>query len=78
MREQAAAKVEIPVEAAYQAAQARALRTTEALILAEAQVFNLSGKLERLETENGELRSELADLRASELEGEGEPDGAYD
>jgi hypothetical protein len=54
----------VSVEYAFRAAVAQSARLTEALIMAQAYGLEQSGRLERLERENTELRTEVGDLRA--------------
>lgn len=69
----------VSAECAYQAAVGRALRTTEALILAEAQIVELHGQLNLRAEENGRLRQRLDEYskdREPEEPGEVDGDGA--
>lgn len=59
MREQQAPAMEVSAHDAYQAAEQRALRTTQALILAEAQNLTLSNRVRELEALTKEQRAEL-------------------
>lgn len=52
---------QVTADAAYAAAEARALRTTSALIISEAQVLTLRGELERVTRERDELLERTAD-----------------
>jgi hypothetical protein len=55
---------ELPADAAYEAARVRALRTTEALILAEGQVVSLERDLAAASQMMEEFRADAAKLRA--------------
>lgn len=52
---------EVSAQAAFVAAEDRALRTTKALIMSEALVVTLRANVERLERENTEYAARLAD-----------------
>jgi hypothetical protein len=50
---------EVPAEAAYVAARDRAMRTTQALIEAEARIVDLSWRLDVATGDNQQLRADL-------------------
>lgn len=52
---------EVPADVAYRAAEERAVRTTRALILAEAQVATLERRVAELERERGEVEHDGAE-----------------
>lgn len=66
----------VSAECAYQAAVGRALRTTEALILAEAQIVELHGQLNMRAEENDRLRQRLDEYSKDREPGEVDGDGA--
>ena len=59
---------EVSSAAAYAAAEERAVRTTRALILSEAQVLTLRQQVARLEEENFDLRRRLEDATTPDEE----------
>jgi hypothetical protein len=65
---------EVPVEAAYQAANTRLQRTVNALILAEAQVLTLTDQVRRLDVQCGDQAAEIRALhrRLEEVTQDGE------
>ena len=70
---------EVPAQAAYAAAEERAIRTTKALILAEAQILTLRGEVARLEREVGRKEAEIVDLGGrAKCDPEGGDDGGTD
>ena len=58
---------EVPAEAAYVAARDRAMRTTQALIEAEARIVDLSWRLDVAMGENQQLRADLARFTTEEV-----------
>jgi hypothetical protein len=69
---------EVPAEAAYAAAEERAVKTTRALILAEAQVLTLGRRVQQLEDECFDLRRRLEDATAPDEQGEVTHDATED
>jgi hypothetical protein len=63
MSEQAPA-FEVPADVAYAAAEERAVRTTKALILAEAQVLTLTARVRELEQSGRDAAGRELTLRA--------------
>jgi hypothetical protein len=63
------------VEDAYEAARVRAVKTTEALVLAEARILALVRERDTAVRELGDVRAQLETYKAAEA-GEGEDDGA--
>lgn len=74
----------VSVEAAYQAARDRAHRTTDALILAEAQIITLQRDLLDLGEENTRVVRQLEDVQeqlktyTGDAAEEDDSDGSYD
>lgn len=54
---------EVPAEAAYMAARDRAMRTTQALMDAEARIVDLSWRLDQATGENQQLRADLREAQ---------------
>lgn len=69
---------EVPADVAYRAAVERAVRTTRALILAEAQIAVLEERVASLAREVRDLGNEVADYRESDegVKHDGAEDGA--
>lgn len=67
---------EVPADVAYEAAVERAVRTTRALILAEAQVATLERRVAELEADGRALRARLADYADEGVKHDGAEDGA--
>jgi len=59
---------EVSAEAAYAAAEERALKTTRALILAEAQVLTLGHRVQQLERDCITYAARLADYEGTDEE----------
>lgn len=55
--------IELDAEVAYEAAKTRALKTTEALILAEGQILTLQRTVRDLGEENTRISTELDKLK---------------
>lgn len=77
LREQAPA-FEVPADVAYAAAEERAVRTTRALILAEAQVITLTARVRELEQAGRDAAGRELTLiaRVRELEQDDGPEPA--
>lgn len=69
---------EVPAEAAYAAATNRALMTTNALILAEAQVLTLQQQVQRLEFDCASYAAQLQRYQEADQDTEVKHDATAD